>query len=375
MKTFFLVLILVLLPLSLMSEDKKLTQEQLDQMMAPVALYPDALLSQMLMAATYPDQVKEAVEWSKKNDNKLKGDEAVKAVNDKQWDPSVASLVAFAQVLDMMGKKPDWVKQMGDAFLAEPDKVMDTVQGLRKKAKDEGNLKSSKEQTVNIDDTNGTQVIIIEPASPQTVYVPVYNPTYVYGPWMYPAYPPYYYYPPYYHPPASGFFFGFTMGIVVGNCMWGGFHWRSHDVSINVYKHNSIHVHHHINVKGTNASWKHDVRPNNPRASKKVRDDHQRDLQRQKAQNLMKNKGIDTHKERKNLSKERTQINNKINNLNRDKSQFSPSKGVTRDNLSKPSSFDRREFDRPSQSFDKPSRNFGGSSHNFGGGGARPHLR
>jgi len=373
MKTFFLLLILTLLPLSLLSEDKKLSQEQLDQMMAPVALYPDALLSQILMAATYPDQVKEAVQWSKKNDNKLKGDEAVKAVDDKGWDPSVASLVAFAQVLDMMGKKPDWVKQMGDAFLAEPDSVMDTVQGLRKKAKDEGNLKSSKEQNVNVDDSNGTQVIVIEPASPQTVYVPVYNPTYVYGPWMYPAYPPYYYYPPYYHPPASGFFFGFTMGIVVGNCMWGGFHWHRHDVNINVYKHNSIHVHNQINVKGKNASWKHDVRPNNPRAPKKVRTNHQRDLQRQKAKSSMKHKGINPNKARQDLSKDRTSINKKVNALNRDHSGFAPSK---------PSSFKKSNFNKPSRSFDKGShipgggnRNFGASHRNLGAGGNRPHLR
>jgi len=110
------------------------SQEQLDQALAPVALYPDSLLAQLLMASTYPEQVAEAAKWSKENP-KMKGDEAVKAVSDKPWDSSVASLVAFPQVLEMMSNKPDWVKTLGDMFLNDPDAVVSTIQKLRYKAK------------------------------------------------------------------------------------------------------------------------------------------------------------------------------------------------------------------------------------------------
>ena len=134
------------------------------------------------MASTYPEQVKEAAAWSKGNPEQ-KGDDAVKAVQDKDWDPSVASLVAFPQALVMMGDKPDWVKQMGDAFLAEPDKVMDTVQGLRKKAKDAGNLENNDQQKVVVDSSSSQTVIVIEPSNPEVIYVPTYNPTVVYGTW------------------------------------------------------------------------------------------------------------------------------------------------------------------------------------------------
>ncbi|MCK5359707.1 MAG: DUF3300 domain-containing protein, partial [Gammaproteobacteria bacterium] len=187
---------LLVLPLSsaIAEGDKKKTysQQELDTMMAPVALYPDSLLSQILMASTYPGDVTEAVAWSKKNSKKT-GDDAVKAVQTKSWDPSVMSLVAFPSVLEMMGQKPDWVEDMGNAFLSDSEIVMDTVQSLRKKAKDEGNLESSKEQKVDVKEESGTQVIIIEPADPTIVYVPTYNPTIIYGTWWWPSYYPYYY--------------------------------------------------------------------------------------------------------------------------------------------------------------------------------------
>ena len=262
--SWFLVLT-ILLTLSWHSaaeEEKKpeLSQEELDQMMAPIALYPDALLSQILMASTYPDEVAEAVKWSEKNPDQ-KGDDAVKAVEDKSWDPSVASLAAFPQVLNMMGDKPDWVEQMGAAFLADPEKIMDTTQALRKKAKEQGNLESNEQQTVEVDDSDAEQtVIIIEPADPQIIYVPTYNPVVIYGPWWYPAYPPYYYYPPpIYRRPGYGIGvgIGFGIGIGVTHAMWGGFGWHSHSVNINVNRYNSINVNNKINVNSKNTNWKH----------------------------------------------------------------------------------------------------------------------
>ena len=121
------------------AQDAAFSEAELDQMMAPIALYPDSLLAQILMATTYPADVTEAVKWSKDNPDQ-DGDAAVEAVQDKSWDPSVMSLVAFPQVLTMMGEQPDWVQNVGDAFLADSETVMDTVQKLRTKAKDEGNI-------------------------------------------------------------------------------------------------------------------------------------------------------------------------------------------------------------------------------------------
>ena len=161
----------------------KLDNGQLDQLMAPVALYPDSLLSQILMGATYPEDIAAAAKWSAAHTSES-GDAAVKAVEGESWDPSVKSLVAFPSVMDMMGRQPDWVKSVGDAFLAQPDGVMDSVQRLRTQAQKAGNLKSTPQQTVKstTTDTNKT-VVVIEPTDPQVVYVPSYNPTVVYGAW------------------------------------------------------------------------------------------------------------------------------------------------------------------------------------------------
>jgi len=176
-------------------------QEQLDQMLAPIALYPDALLAQVLMAATYPGEVAEAVTWSKANP-KAQGDDAVKQVAKQPWDPSVQALVAFPQVLVVLGQDPLWVQRLGDAFLAQPDDVMGAVQRLRQQAKAAGNLQSNHYQNVTVQAAPAStassapaSTIIIQPADPQVVYVPTYNPTTSYGTWAYPASPPVYYPP------------------------------------------------------------------------------------------------------------------------------------------------------------------------------------
>ena len=172
---------------SVQAEDATFSEAELDQMMAPIALYPDSLLAQVLMAATYPADVAEAVKWSKNNPDK-DGDSAVEAVQDQSWDPSVMSLVAFPQVLAMMGEKPDWVQDVGDAFLADPEGVMDTAQKLRGKARDEGNLETTEQQKVIVQQPSSSEtIIVIEPADPKIVYVPAYNPTIIYGAWWWPA--------------------------------------------------------------------------------------------------------------------------------------------------------------------------------------------
>src|SRR5690606_13601248 len=150
----------------------------IDQMVAPIALYPDTLLSQVLMASTYPVDVAAAAKWSKAHpDNK--GDDAVRAVAGERWDPSVKSLVAFPQVLVTMGEQPEWVQNLGDAFLASSKDVLDSAQRLRAQAQQTGNLESNAQQKVVVETPPAqttVQVIKIEPADPQVVYVPAYNP-------------------------------------------------------------------------------------------------------------------------------------------------------------------------------------------------------
>ena len=177
-------------------------QEELDQILAPIALYPDSLVAQILMASTYPLEVVQADRFAKQNAS-LKGEALTKALESQSWDPSVKSLVNFPQVLTMMSEKLDWTQKLGDAFLAQQKPVMDTIQSLRAKAQAAGNLKTTKEQTVIVEE----KIIKIEPASPQVIYVPTYNPTVVYGAWPYPAYPPYYYYPPGYVATTTAFSF------------------------------------------------------------------------------------------------------------------------------------------------------------------------
>ena len=266
LEIFVNILLATLLCLSIgasaQAEDKTFSEAELDQMMAPIALYPDSLLSQILMASTYPADVHEAVKWSKDNPDQ-DGDAAVEAVQDKTWDPSVMSLVAFPQVLEMMGEQPDWVQNVGDAFLADSEGVMDTVQKLRKKARDEGNLETTEQQKVIVQEQPSETVIVVEPASPTVVYVPVYNPTVVYGTWWWPHYSPWYYYPPGYgFGSAVMRGIGFGIGIGITNALWGSCNWGRGrgNVDINVNKYNNINVNRNkLDVNKKNASWKHNA--------------------------------------------------------------------------------------------------------------------
>jgi uncharacterized membrane protein YgcG len=224
-------------------------KEEIEQLVAPIALYPDALVAQILMASTYPLEVVSAARWSKANPN-VKDKALEDAMQQQTWDPSVKSLTAFPSVIAMLNDKLDMTQKLGDAFLGQQKEVMAAIQELRAKADKAGNLKSSKEQTVTTEQQGSTTVIKIEPADPQVVYVPTYNPTVVYGPWPYPAYPPYYYYPPGYS--AGSVFFAFTIGVVVGNAMWGGCHWGGGNVYIN---HNTYNNFNKTDIK--TGDWQH----------------------------------------------------------------------------------------------------------------------
>jgi hypothetical protein len=235
------------------SDSKAPSTEELNQLVAPIALYPDSLLAQVLMASTYPLEIVEASRWLEANPG-LEGKALEDAMQGQTWDPSVKSLTAFSQVLTMMNDKLDWTTQLGNAFLADQKAVMDTVQVLRQKAKDEGNLQSNEQQQVKEEATTSsstTQTIIIEPADPKVVYVPTYNPTIVYGPWAYPAYPPYYWYPPGYVATPSVISFG--LGLAVGAALWGDCNWGHARVDIDINRYNSFN-----RTKITNVNWKHD---------------------------------------------------------------------------------------------------------------------
>jgi hypothetical protein len=244
-------------------------KEELEQILAPIALYPDALLAQIFMASTYPLEVVEAARWSKEHPD-VKGDAVAGAVQSQTWDPSVKSLCAFPEVLKNMNDKIDWTQKLGDAFLAQQKDVMQTVQVLRDKAKDTGNLKSSKELTVKEEPapagSPAPQTIIIESKDPEVVYVPTYNPTVVYGAWAYPAYPPYAYYPPSYY--GAGMFWSFTAGVIVGGAIWGNCNWGGNDIDIDINRQNNFNrneinnnrnnINSNNRGSGNKQSWNHD---------------------------------------------------------------------------------------------------------------------
>lgn len=257
---------------------------QIDQWVAPVALYPDALLSQVLMASTYPTNVAQAVQWS--HDNPLKqGDAAIQAVSDQPWDASVKSLVAFPQLMALMGENPQWVQNLGDAFLAQPQDVMDSVQRLRQLAQQTGSLKSSTEQKiitttkkvvpvnqpanapVTQSNTVSTSspvvaepaptVITIEPANPDVVYIPNYNPNVVYGSWANTAYPPVYLPPPAGEPFVDSFVrgFGYSMGVATTYALFSSIDWDDEDHDH--HHHDDDDYHHHDGGHRDGNDWQH----------------------------------------------------------------------------------------------------------------------
>ena len=256
---------------------------QIDQWVAPVALYPDSLLSQVLMASTYPANVAQAVQWS--HDNPLKqGDAAIQAVADQPWDASVKSLVAFPQLMALMGENPQWVQNLGDAFLAQPQDVMDSVQRLRQLAQQTGSLKSSTEQkvitttkkavpvkqavTAPVIQSNTVStaspviaepaptVITIEPTNPDMVYIPNYNPTVVYGNWANSAYPPVYLPPPAGEPFVDSFMrgFGYSMGVATTYALFSSIDWDDDDHD---HHHHDDDDYHHDGGHRDGNGWQH----------------------------------------------------------------------------------------------------------------------
>ena len=235
-----------------------LPQGELDALVAPIALYPDELLAQVLMASTYPLEIVMAARFVQQNPS-LAGDALDQALRDQNWDPSVLSLTAYPQVLTMMNDKLDWTQRLGDAFLANQEQVMDTVQALRSRAQAAGNLQNTPQQTV----TNQEGFIDIEPAQPEYVYVPVYDPRSIYGPWSDPVYQPDYWYPPpiYGYPDLSsgiavGIFFGAARRISHNHWGWAHANWRGHDIDVNTRNNNFANRPQYIN-RWRDGQWAH----------------------------------------------------------------------------------------------------------------------
>lgn len=216
----------------------RFSKEELTQLLAPIALYPDSLTAQILMAATYPLEIVEAERWLR-NNSALKGKELDNALQEMSWDPSVKALSHFPGILNAMSDKLDQTRKLGDAFLRQEDDVMNTIQELRRKARDAGNLKATDKQTVIVEE----EYIRIEPVDPEVVYVPVYDPLYVYGPWWYPAFPPYYWYYP--TGVVSGAYIGFGPGIYLGYNLfsWVWFDWPVRRIHVDIDRTTRFHRH------------------------------------------------------------------------------------------------------------------------------------
>ena len=269
----------------------KLTQAQLESLVAPIALYPDSLLSQVLMASTYPLEVSEAYNWLNANKN-LQGDALNNALQQQNWDPSVKSLVSFPQTLNMMGTQLSWTQKLGNAVLAQQSDTMNAIQALRAKAKQSGALQSNAQQTVTTQGSGSSQAVVIQPANPQVVYVPTYNPTVVYGSWPYPSNPPYTYYPPGYS--AGSELLSFGIGMAVGAALWGGCHWGGggwgggNSLTVNNNTYNNFNRNTNRNWSGSGrgtSDWKPDQQRRNANIGGGNRDAERDQLR----QNLQKN--------------------------------------------------------------------------------------
>jgi hypothetical protein len=234
------------------------TAAQIDQLVAPIALYPDDLLSQVLMASTYPLEVVEAARWSRDNPN-VTGKALEDAMQKQPWDPSVKALTAVPQTLQMMNDQLKWMQDLGEAFLAQQADVFDAVQRLRTRADKAGNLNSTPQQTVrrvnrpaNVSAASGAPAYAYEiaPATPDEYYVPIYDPTIVYGAWPYDDYLPFYWYPPGW----GGGWYGFGAGFLAGAAIWGGVNWWNRNAYVDHHRFNQFN---RTNI--SNRNWSHNV--------------------------------------------------------------------------------------------------------------------
>ncbi len=226
--------------------------------MAPIALYPDPLLAQVLAASTYPLEIVQLQQWMEKNKD-LKDKALTDAVMKQNWDPSVQAMAVLPEVVKRLADDIQWTADLGNAFLAQQSDVMDAVQRMRKKAQDKGNLKTTEQQKVETQVVESKSVIVVQPASPEVIYVPSYDPVVVYGPSYYYPYPPIYYPPPGYY--AWGMAVSFGVGMMIGAAWGGGWGWGCgwghNDITIN--RNNNFNRNTNIggNRGGGGNNWQH----------------------------------------------------------------------------------------------------------------------
>jgi len=230
--------------------------QELDQILAPIALYPDELLSNVLMAATYPLEVVDAARWIDEPEHeKLKGEALERALANEDWDPSVKSLTQFPDVLASMSENLDWMRKLGDAVLADQTAVMDRIQFLRTKAEDAGHLESNERQRITTRREEDRDYIYIEPAERDVVYVPVYEPDVVYGDWWYPDYPPYYW-----SPVGATFvdyyYWGPAVSIVPTLWYWSRPRWHRHYIHVDRHRFNRLSRH---KLRAGHNRWRHNA--------------------------------------------------------------------------------------------------------------------
>ena len=258
------------------AQDMLLSEAEVEQLVAPIALYPDPLLANVLIASTYPLEIVQADRWYQRKKD-LKSDDLQEALADQDWDDSIKDLVSVPDALEMMNKDLDWTQKLGDAVLAQQSDVMNAVQALRARAKANGTLESNPQQTVTVTQTvvqnndgsssgEGAEgqsaqpqsVIAIQPTNPEKIYVPYYEPLVAYGAWPYPSYQPYYF------PPPPGYRFGsalatglaWSAGFAIGNAIWGDdINWGRNDINVNVNRNMSGNA---INRNNVNVQkWEH----------------------------------------------------------------------------------------------------------------------
>jgi len=242
--------------------DAKLPPQELDSLVAPIALYPDSLLSQALVASTYPLEIVQLQQWLEGHKD-LKDKALTDAAMKQPWDPSVQAMAVLPDLVKQLAGNIQWTTDLGNAFLAQQNDVMDAVQRMRKKAKDNGNLKTSDQQKVETTVIESKETIVIQPSSPDVIYVPSYNPTVVYGPPPYP-YPPITYPPPGYY--AAGMAISFGVGMMVGAAFGGGWGWGcgwggNNNVTINnnnnFVRNSNVQGGNRVNARGNNNTWQH----------------------------------------------------------------------------------------------------------------------
>lgn len=233
-------------PASGIPQPSKIPSDQLDSLVAPIALYPDPLLAQVLAASTYPLEVVQLQQWLEQN-KELKDKTLADAVAKQPWDPSIQALAALPDVVKRLANDIQWTTDLGNAFLAQESDVMDAVQRMRKKAQEKGTLKSTEQQTVETKVVENKNVIIVQPSHPDVIYVPSYDPVVVYGPAIYP-YPPIYYPPPGYY--AAGMALSFGVGVMMGAFWSGGWGWGCGWSGNNVYINNNNNFIRNNNIRG-----------------------------------------------------------------------------------------------------------------------------